>query len=247
MLKQIHWNDSMPALLVPSLHVVQSLVVGDNPASVLPVAPEGRPIERLWVVTNEADLEEKGPCFDTARLENPSRGWRVKADGALFLRIAGQEPGTPVRVVLDYETPLERARRLNLPLFDPSVHVIHRITAGNQHRNALPEPPPGRKLERIWTVIDESLLKQIGPGRNTAFPEDEGHDWLLNPDGTLRFFSRVVEMNQEADVVLDYQTAAEMNERMRLPRFDPQTGQPLGRPAAPEAVEAPAPRAPRPR
>ena len=58
---------------------------------------------------------------------------------------------------------------------------------------------------------------------------------------------RVVEMNQEADVVLDYQTAAEMNERMRLPRFDPQTGQPLGRPAAPEAVEAPAPRAPRPR
>ena len=237
----------MTALLAPSLHVVQSLVAGNNPSSTLPTPPDGRKIERLWVITNEADLEEKGPCFDTARLETPIRGWRVTSDGELFLRISGHEPGTPVRVVLDYETSLERARRLRLPLFDPSVHVIHRITAGNHHRNALPEPPPGRKLERVWTVIDESLLKQIGPGRNTAFPEDEGHDWQLNADGTLRFFSRVVEMNQQADVVLDYQTAAEMNERLQLPRFDPDTGQPLGRPYEPEAAQSPAPRVRRPR
>lgn len=233
----------MPSLLMPDLHLVQSLVVGDNPSTGLPVAPSGRKVERVWVVLDEAGLAEKGPCFETARLENPIRGWRLKSDGSLTLRVAGQEPGTPVKVVLDYETTLERAQRLEQALFDPAVHVVHRITAGNHHRNPLPEPPAGRKLERIWTVIDEPLLKQIGPGRTTAFPEDEHHDWLLNADGTLRFFSRVVEIDQEVNVVLDYQTAPEMEERMKLPRFDPNTGEPTAfhaKPSPAPAVEAPA-------
>ena len=232
----------MPSLLLPDLHLVQSLQIGNNPASSLPVAPQGRKVERVWTVVDEEALQDKGPCFETARLEMPSSVWRQNSDGSLTFRPRGAPTGE-VKVVLDYETALERARRLQPPLFDPAVHVLHRITAGNHHRNTIPEAPTGRMLERIWTVVDEDLLKQIGPsrgpGRNSAFPEDRNHDWVINADGTLRFFSRVVETDQEVVIVLDYQTAAELDERMKIPRFDPDTGKPLGAPslAAEPSVE----------
>jgi len=239
----------MSPLLLPDLHVVHAIVVGDNPASALPQAPVGRKVERVWTLLDESALAEKGPCFETARLESDMRVWRVKPDGTLNFKVQGVEPGTPVRVVLDYETMLERATRLGLGLFDPTLHVIHRIRAGNQHHNPLPEAPAGRKIERVWTVLNEDLLKQMGPGPKAAFPEDMVHDWMLNNDGTLRFYSRVVEVDTEVNVVLDYETAAESAERRKIPRFHPDTGEPIGIQSAP--VQSPVGsvpvRAPKPR
>lgn len=239
----------MTPLFDPSLHLVHSIVVGDNPVSSLPRAPAGRKVERVWTVLDEAALADKGPCFETARLELESRVWRVKSDGTLNFRVQGVDSGTPVRVVIDYETTLERALRLRLPLFDPALHVIHPIRAGNRHQNPLPVPPEGRKLERVWTVLNEDLLKQMGPGPRAAFPEDAVHDWQLNPNGSLRFYSRIVEVDTEVNIVLDYETAAEMAERRKIPRFHPDTGEPVSLPSAPvQSEDEPSKaRSPRPR
>ena len=237
----------MTSLFDPSLHLVHSIVVGDNPISSLPQVPAGRKVERVWTVLDEAALADKGPCFETARLELESRVWRVKSDGSMLFRAQGVEPGTSVRVVLDYETTLERAVRLRLPLFDPTLHVIHHIRAGNRHHNPLPVPPEGRKLERVWTVLNEDLLKQMGPGPKAAFPEDAVHDWQINADGSLRFYSRIVEIDTEVNIVLDYETAAEMAERRKIPRFHPDTGEPVGIPSGPVEAEPSKARSPRPR
>lgn len=237
----------MTLLFDPSLHVVHSIRVGDNSASSLPQAPTGRKVERVWTVVDESALAEKGPCFETARLELESRVWRVKSDGSLSFRSQGVEPGTPVRVVLDYETSLERAQRLGLSLFDPTVHVIHSITAGSHHHNVLPQAPVGRKIERVWTVLNEDLLKEGGPGQRATFPEDALHDWQLNKDGTLRFYSRIVEVDTEVKIVLDYETAAEMAERRKIPRFHPETGEPIGAKSEAVSLEGDSPKARAPR
>jgi hypothetical protein len=110
------------------------------------------------------------------------------------------------------------------------LHVVHRIMAGNTHRNVLPTPPAGRSLQRIWTLINADLLVEVGPVHNrSAFLEDRNHDWQINPDGTLRFYSRVVETNAPVDIVLDYETTLERDARMKQATgaFDPATGKRL--------------------
>ncbi len=108
------------------------------------------------------------------------------------------------------------------------LHVTHRIRAGRAHCNVLPPAPEGRKLMRIWTVIDGEKLNLYGPIHNfSAFLEDRFHDWLLNSDGTLRFYSRVVGTDDEVEVVLDYETIAEQTIRRSTPVFDPMTGKRL--------------------
>src|SRR5690606_24379407 len=96
------------------------------------------------------------------------------------------------------------------------------------HANALPVRQDGRPLVRVWTVMDADLLARIGPVHNkSAFLEDRVHDWVLDSQGFLRFFSRVVETDSEVDVVLDYETIPEMRARQAVVRFDPATGRGL--------------------
>lgn len=114
---------------------------------------------------------------------------------------------------------------------NPTLHVIHRIRAGTQHANEVPQGPGGRRIARIWTIMDEDLLRQIGLVHNrSAFLEDHIHDWRLDGNGKLHFYSRVVEIGREVDVVLDYETIAERRarEQAEAKQFDPMTGQALG-------------------
>jgi len=109
-----------------------------------------------------------------------------------------------------------------------SLQVLHRIRAGSAVVNELPPAPEGRPLRRIWTVLNLEKLCQDGPIHNkTAFLEDMVHDWRVRPDGTLSFYSRVVEIGHEVDVLLDYETVEERRARTTKPRFDPNTGEPL--------------------
>lgn len=108
------------------------------------------------------------------------------------------------------------------------LQVLHRVRAGSAHVNVLPPAPEGRELRRIWTVIDLEKLCQVGPIHNrTGFLEDFIHDWRVRPDGTLSFYSRVVEIGQEVDVLLDYETIDERRGRTDKPKFDPNTGEPI--------------------
>lgn len=110
------------------------------------------------------------------------------------------------------------------------LHVVHRILAGTRHPNILPAAPEGRTLARVWTVIDAVLLTELGPLHNrSAFLEDRVHDWLLDKDGALRYYSRVAETDKEVDIVLDYETGAERDTRLAARRFDPMTGAPAAR------------------
>jgi hypothetical protein len=70
------------------------------------------------------------------------------------------------------------------------------ITAGTKHANVIQAPPEGRKVERIWTVIDLKKLADIGPVHNvSAFLEDHLNDYRFNREGHLRYYSRVAETN----------------------------------------------------
>lgn len=110
------------------------------------------------------------------------------------------------------------------------LYVVHTITAGTKHANDLPAPPPGRKLQRIWTLIDKDKLDEMGPVQHqSAFLEDRNHDWVINSKGKLRYFSRVVEADSTVQIVLDYETMPERDERMKtqglaIAKFDPKTG-----------------------
>lgn len=95
------------------------------------------------------------------------------------------------------------------------LHMVHRITAGTRHANSLPEAPEGRPLKRIWTVIDAEKLREMGPIHNvTAFLEDRVHDYRI-VDGKLHYYSRITATGAEVNVVLDYETDAERNARMK--------------------------------
>lgn len=117
-------------------------------------------------------------------------------------------------------------RHMDTP-FDPALHQIHRALVGGH--TALPEPPPGRRLRRVWRVLDIDRLRQDGPvhGR-TAFLEDEGHDWKITPSGELRYSTRQAQVGEWLDILLDYSTDMEHLARQARPRFDPMTGRPLG-------------------
>ena len=102
------------------------------------------------------------------------------------------------------------------PLFDPSLHVRHKIKSGISHANEIPPAPEGQQLRRVWTVMEGADLVGRGLVHNeTAFIEDHRHDWQLDPQGRLVFYSRVVETNTDVDVVLDYEPMPERELRLK--------------------------------
>ena len=102
------------------------------------------------------------------------------------------------------------------PLNGPGHYALTTIMAGTRHANPLPTPPEGRKLERIWTVIDREKLTEFGPVHNvSAFLEDHIHDWRIDRDGQLHYYSRVAEIDQPVEVVFDFETTPEMRARFQ--------------------------------
>lgn len=115
---------------------------------------------------------------------------------------------------------------MKIPVPPPSADLreVISIMAGTKHANPLPLPPDGRKVERIWTVIDREKLDAMGPVHNvSAFLEDYVHDYQYQ-DGKLRYYSRVVEVDKPVDIVLDYETADEVRARQGLPPRRPRPG-----------------------
>lgn len=114
--------------------------------------------------------------------------------------------------------------------FADDLFVVHRIRAGSRHGNVLPAPPAGKTLQRIWTLIDADKLATLGPVHNAStFLEDHQHDWRLTSAGELVFYSRVVPTDTDVDIVLDYETMAERDFRMKRPARDPGTGRRMAR------------------
>lgn len=113
--------------------------------------------------------------------------------------------------------------------------VIVKIRSGSSNANPLPPAPEGRELQRVWTLLNRSQLRQEGPvHRSSAFLEDRGHDWRIDVDGALHYSSGQVPPNQDVEIVLDYETDAEreLRERAQM-KFDPNTGKPLPRTTKP--------------
>lgn len=110
------------------------------------------------------------------------------------------------------------------------LHIVHKIVAGSAHANELPPAPEGRPLERVWTLLNLEQLDQQGPEHmRSAFLEEYGHDWRIDKNGKLHYFSRQAPKGAEVEVVLDYETDAERKVRLEAvaPRFDPMTGKRL--------------------
>lgn len=101
------------------------------------------------------------------------------------------------------------------PWSGPGCYVLVSVLSGSRHANPLPEPPPGRKIERIWTLINGEKLARLGPMHQvSAFLEDHIHDWRLDNAGKLHFYSRLAEMNQTVQIVVDYETEDESRRRL---------------------------------
>lgn len=202
----------------------------------LPPPPPGCRLERVWRVLDAQGVQEHGPVHNrTAFLEDQGHDWKV-ARGSEGLRYSTRQgnPGEWLDLLLDYRPRLDMEAvpprfdpMTGEPVapppvltparaaFDPTLHVRVTVRPGLRTANDLPPPPPGRTLQRIWTVIDGERLEAVGPKHNdTGFIEEKHHDWALDPDGRLRFYSRVVETDRPQEVVLDYETAAEMHERL---------------------------------
>lgn len=115
------------------------------------------------------------------------------------------------------------------------LHVIVKIRSGSSNANPLPPPPEGRELRRVWTLLSRSQLVKDGPvHRSSAFLEDRGHDWRIDADGALHYFSGQAPPNQDVEIVLDYETDEECQLRAQAQlRFDPSTGKPLLRATRP--------------
>lgn len=221
----------------PELHVFHRAQVGAS--TPLPAPPAGRELVNVWRVLDAQAVREHGLVHGkTVFLEDEGHDWKLRASGSLRYSTRQAEPGQWLDILLDYQTPLEariKARTAPArfdpmtgqplpapselpmrPAYDPSLHVLHTIKTGLKQANVLPPPPAGRELRRIWTVIDASRLEELGPQHNlTGFLEEKNHDWSLDEKGQLRFYSRVVETDTSVEVILDYETAAEMNERIK--------------------------------
>lgn len=235
----------------PELHVFHRAQVGEQ--TPLPPAPAGRELVNVWRVLDEKALREHGLVHGkTAFLEGHGHDWMLRPGNSLRYSTRQAEKGQWLDVLLDYQTALEAriAARTAVarfdpmtgqplanpssepamrPAFDPSLHVLYTIKTGLKQANDLPPPPEGRELRRIWTVIDTSRLEELGPQHNlTGFLEEKNHDWSIDDKGQLRFYSRVVETNASVEVILDYETAAEMNERIKAhaPARKPATPKP---------------------
>lgn len=97
---------------------------------------------------------------------------------------------------------------------DHPLFVIHTIRAGNQYQNDIPVPPEGRKVQRVWSLMDADKLAVMGPVHNqSAFLEDRIHDYLIIND-KIQFYSRLVPTHDEVQVVFDYETTPEREARM---------------------------------
>lgn len=108
-------------------------------------------------------------------------------------------------------------------------YVVHSIRSGSTTPNTLPTPPDGLTLQRVWTLIDEDLLRELGPVHNmSAFLEDRIHDWRINQKGEFFYYSRVKPAGIDVKIVLDYEEGSDRDARMRSSgggaRFDPMTG-----------------------
>ena len=93
------------------------------------------------------------------------------------------------------------------PLFDPTVHVRHRVKAGMQNANEIPAPPEGLELRRVWTIMNDGdhLVERGLVHNDTGFIEEKRHDWQLDDRGRLLFYSRLVPTDETVEVVLDYE------------------------------------------
>lgn len=219
----------------PALHVLHRAQVGAQ--ALLPSPPAGRTLVNVWRVLDAQGLREHGLVHGkTVFLEDQGHDWKVSRSGALRYSTRQAEPGQWLEVLLDYQTPLEARQSATAaparfdpmtgqplsasepamrPPYDPSLHVLFTIQTGLENPTELPEAPDGRQLRRIWTVIDTARLEELGPKHNvTGFMEEKGHDWQLDSEGKLRFYSRMVEKDSQVEVILDYETADEMNERL---------------------------------
>lgn len=81
-------------------------------------------------------------------------------------------------------------------------------------------PFEGKKIQRIWTILDENLLRSgikeethpyyqakldeipLRHGVN-VFLEDPLHDWQIR-NGVFCYYSRIVEKGQQVDLLVEY-------------------------------------------
>lgn len=94
------------------------------------------------------------------------------------------------------------------------LHLVRTIKAGSRHANDMPDAPEGRKLARMWTVSNREKLDAWGPIHNVnAFLEDHVHDYRVDQEGKVHFYSRVVPTDTDVEVVFDYETRSEAEAR----------------------------------
>lgn len=86
--------------------------------------------------------------------------------------------------------------------FDPLV--VATITHGRSHPNDIPACPEGFELKRVWALIDEKRLRDVGlVHRVSAFVEDEGHDYKIR-HGKLYYFSHQSRPGEDCKVVFEF-------------------------------------------
>lgn len=86
--------------------------------------------------------------------------------------------------------------------FDPIV--VATITPGRENANPVPECPTGWKLHRVWALLNEDRLREVGlVHRVSAFLEDEGHDYKIR-NGNLHYFSHQARPGQECRIVFEF-------------------------------------------
>ncbi|MNY85694.1 hypothetical protein D3C78_18940 [compost metagenome] len=62
----------------------------------------------------------------------------------------------------------------------------------------------GKKITRIWTIINETSLQKIGPIHNVnAFLEERIHDWRVHHDN-LHFYGHSGRMGQAHDLFIEF-------------------------------------------
>lgn len=108
--------------------------------------------------------------------------------------------------------------------------ILRNVICGSRHSRLLAEKPV-----RVATLLSEdSFLKdQLMIHGVNVFLEDFGHDYDWN-NGVFRYFTRVVELGQPADIVVAYEVDTKFVPPLVL-NYDPMTGRALARVAAPFA------------
>lgn len=108
------------------LHPIATITAGSRHANALPLAPEGRPLVRVWTVIDADKVLELGPVHNvSAFLEDAIHDYQVR-DGQLHYYSRVTPTDAKVEVVLDYETQPERQARLAATAREHS----HAVSAG---------------------------------------------------------------------------------------------------------------------